>query len=743
MHTIYGIRHHGVGSAKSLLLALQQQQPDAILIEGTPDANVLLPMANHTDMKPPVAILVYNPDQLQQVAFYPFAIFSPEWVAIQFGLQHNIPVSFIDLPQEIQFGLDNQNVPIDTDPQTNPNTETTKSISEEIHIKHDPLLYIAQVAGYEDSERWWEMMIEERVASGNIFEAITELMTNLRAELQLPEDMRSLLREAFMRQRIREAKKTHQNTATICGAWHLAALQTEQYKAKDDAELLKGLKKTKTQCLWIPWTYQRLSMQSGYGAGIKSPQWYEMLWNEHNNAGIQWLVKTAHLLRNQNIDVSSAHIIEATRTATALATLRHLPIAGLTELYESAISVFCNGHTEPMSLIEQHLVVGTTMGSVPDDSNQTPLQRNIDGLIKRLKLKLTPEKELTDLDLRKDIDLQRSHFLHRLGLLNINCGEKTQQYGKKGTFHEYWKIHWQPEFAILVIEASIWGSTLDQAATNFVLDVAHNATQLDALTPLIEQVLLADLKNAVVGVMEQLHNLAATTHDLNQLMNTLPPLTNVLLYGNVRQTETAMVAKMVDNLIPRIVASLPLACQSLNEEAATKLFDLLLKVHQSIGALNNQQHTTNWQTALVKLSDIATVSPLISGAVLRLLFEAGVYNIETLEQRMSFALSSTYNALQAATWLDGFLHGSALLLLNNHQLWQVLNNWVAQLTDQHFDELLPLLRRTFAKYQPTERQQIGDLANQKQHFNPQHISQNLHPERANKVLATLQMLFGD
>ena len=166
MHAIYGIRHHGVGSAKSLLLALQQQQPDAILIEGTPDANALLPMANHTDMKPPVAILVYNPDQLQQVAFYPFAVFSPEWVAIQFALQHNIPVSFIDLPQEIQFGLDNQNVPIDTDPQTNPNTEITESISEEIHIKHDPLLYIAQVAGYEDSERWWEMMIEERAALG-------------------------------------------------------------------------------------------------------------------------------------------------------------------------------------------------------------------------------------------------------------------------------------------------------------------------------------------------------------------------------------------------------------------------------------------------------------------------------------------------------------------------------------------------------------------------------------------------
>ncbi len=58
---VFGIRHHGPGSARSLCQALQALQPDAILVEGPPDADVILPFVGHTDMQPPVSILVYDP----------------------------------------------------------------------------------------------------------------------------------------------------------------------------------------------------------------------------------------------------------------------------------------------------------------------------------------------------------------------------------------------------------------------------------------------------------------------------------------------------------------------------------------------------------------------------------------------------------------------------------------------------------------------------------------------------------
>ena len=45
-----------------------------------------------------------------------------------------------------------------------------------------------------------------------------------------------------------------------------------------------------------------------------------------------------------------------------------------------------------------------------------------------------------------------------------------------------------------------------------------------------------------------------------QLLQALPPLANVFRYGNVRQTDTALVAHMLDSLILRAAIALPLAC---------------------------------------------------------------------------------------------------------------------------------------------------------------------------------------
>jgi hypothetical protein len=61
--TVFGIRHHGPGSARSLREALRAQNPDVILIEGPPDANDLIALAADAQMSPPVALLIYLPNE--------------------------------------------------------------------------------------------------------------------------------------------------------------------------------------------------------------------------------------------------------------------------------------------------------------------------------------------------------------------------------------------------------------------------------------------------------------------------------------------------------------------------------------------------------------------------------------------------------------------------------------------------------------------------------------------------------
>ncbi|WP_244612958.1 DUF5682 family protein, partial [Methylobacterium symbioticum] len=100
---LFGIRHHGPGSARSLRAALDAFRPDCLLIEGPPDAEALIPLAAGAGMVPPVALLVYRPDRPRDCAFFPYAAFSPEWVALQGALAAGVPVRFIDLPHAVQL----------------------------------------------------------------------------------------------------------------------------------------------------------------------------------------------------------------------------------------------------------------------------------------------------------------------------------------------------------------------------------------------------------------------------------------------------------------------------------------------------------------------------------------------------------------------------------------------------------------------------------------------------------------
>ena len=59
-------------------------------------------------------------------------------------------------------------------------------------------------------------------------------------------------------------------------------------------------------------------------------------------------------------------------------------------------------------------------------------------------------------------------------------------------------------------------------------------------------------------------------------------------------------------------------------------------------------------------------------------------------------------------WLEGFLAGDAVLLLHEPQLLGVIDGWVTSVQPDVFDDLLPLLRRTFSEFAPAERRAIGE-----------------------------------
>ena len=726
--TVFGIRHHGPGSARSLREALRAQNPDIILIEGPPDANDLIALAADAQMSPPVALLIYLPNEPKRAVYYPFAEFSPEWQAIQFGLAQNVPVRFIDLPQSHQFALDADNK------------------SEEPEIRQDPLRWVAEASGYSDSERWWDHVIEHRRDGTESFKAIMELMSALREEVAKLEDQkpepREDLREGYMRQSIRAAEREgFERIAVVCGAWHAPVLQTMP-PAKADTALLKGLAKVKVSATWVPWTMGRLTYWSGYGAGIESPGYYQHLWSVPDDVTVRWMIRVAQLLRGQDLDASSASVIEAVRLGHSLAALRDRPVPGLSEFNDAVRAVFCFGDDTPMQLIAEKLIVGELLGQVPDATPSLPLQQDLQREQKRLRLPPEATQQVRDFDLRKPNDLDRSRLLHRLRLLNIPWGATERSTGK-GTFRELWRLQWQPEFAVAVIEANIWGNTVANAATARARSEADRLQELPPLTALVEDALLADLPEAVDHIMTRLEQVAAVSNDIPHAMEAFPSLAGVLRYGNVRQTDTAMVQQVVEGLVTRIVIGLPNACAALNDDAAEEMYGRLVQVHSALLTLQDAKLLSDWNGVLVQLLDQVDLHGVIAGRCCRLLFDQKLLDAAEVERRMGLAIAPAVEPAKSMAWIDGFLRSSGLILLHNEELWQILNEWVGSVKGETFPQLLPLLRRTFSTFTAPERSQIGALARRGAAARSTSITDDtIDEDRARKVLPLVAQILG-
>ncbi len=706
---VFGIRHHGPGSARSLRHALEEFRPDAILIEGPADADPLVGFVAADTMTPPVALLSYVPDSPARAAFWPFAVFSPEWQAMRYGVDHAVPVRFCDLPAANVLAAED---------------DARGSGS-------DPLAALASAAGYDDAERWWDAVVES-VPDSAAFDAITEAMAALREDAAPIEpvgfeppaatnqhdpaiaplivDQHTLVREAHMRQVMRQVLMGGaKRLAVVCGAWHAPALVEPLGPAAPDVRLLKGLPKTKAALTWVPWTHSRLAAGSGYGAGVTSPGWYNHLFTETERPVARWLTKVAGVLRSHDLPVSSAHIIEAVRLADTLAALRGRPLPGLSEVTEVVRSVMCGGDETMLRLVIDELVVGETLGGVPEDTPTVPLAADLRARAKTLRLEQEALARNIDLDLRKERDVERSHLLHRLRLLGIAWGTPTTgEIRSTGTFRESWTLRWEPEFEVRIVEAAIWGTTLRTAAETKILDTAsRDNVTVTALADALEMALLADLGGATEGLITRLEAAAALDHDVTHLLGALPGLTRTLRYGDVRGTDTKALAHVADGLLVRICAGLPGAVTGLDTDAAQALRTQIDAAHTAISTRDDEHASTEWLATLQRIADRDDVHGAIAGRAVRLLCDAERIDDAGSARRLAAALSVGNTPAAKAAWIDGFLGGRGLLLVHDRELLRRIDEWLRDLNEDQFVATLPLLRRTFGSFESGERRAIS------------------------------------
>jgi hypothetical protein len=699
---VLGVRHHGPGSARAVRAALAELRPDAVLIEGPPEADGLVHLV--PGLEPPVALLAYVPGDPGRASFWPYAVFSPEWQALRYAVEHGVEVRFCDLPAAVGLAAAAEPAAPAPDP------DADGAARERTRV--DPLGVLAEAAGYDDPERWWDDVVEQRgdPAPGqpSPFPAIAEAMSAVRAELAPePEDAREARREAHMRRVLRAALRAgRRRIAVVCGAWHVPALLEHPRVADDDA-LLRGLPRARTAATWVPWTHGRLAAASGYLAGVRSPGWYHHLFTVPDRPVERWLTEAARRLRAEDQPVSSAHVIEAVRLCEALAALRGRPLAGLAELSEAVSAVLCEGSELRAGLVHDAMAVGERLGSVPADTPMVPLQRDLAAERRRLRLRPEAVPRDLDLDLREETARRRSALLHRLRLLGVEWGVPRGGGARaRGTFREAWTLVWAPELDLALIEASRWGGTVAAAAGARAADLARRSG-LPRLTRLTEECLKADLPDAVAAALAELAARAAEDGDIEHLMAALPPLARSARYGDVRGLDAGALRRVAVDLLARVCAGLGPALSGLGDGAAAPMVRAVDGVHGAAVLLGGDA-VADWLAALAVVADRADVPGRVAGRAERILLDCGRTAAGAAAARMGRATSRAVPPERAAAWIEGFLSGSGLLLVHDETLLSLVDGWLAGLAPEAFTSVLPLLRRAFGGFAAPERRAIGE-----------------------------------
>jgi len=153
-------------------VALGSARPAVVLIEGPSEADGLVALAAEARLRLPVALLAYPggpkpADDQKRAALWPLAEFSPQWQAIRWAVESGVPVRLCELLAAIRFAA----------------PEVDTGGVEPRH--HDPIGELANVAGYDDPERWWEDVVEHHLADIDDplapFDAIAAAMAAVRA----------------------------------------------------------------------------------------------------------------------------------------------------------------------------------------------------------------------------------------------------------------------------------------------------------------------------------------------------------------------------------------------------------------------------------------------------------------------------------------------------------------------------------------------------------------------------------
>ncbi|WP_437732774.1 DUF5682 family protein [Sorangium sp. So ce1335] len=739
---LFPVRHHSPRSSATLRAYLDEVRPKAIFVEGPSDATALLEALVDPKTVPPVAILGYRTDGEPASSLWPFAAYSPEYVAVKWAFEHGARVELVDVPvgmtlapfEGATVGHDDAEDPGGHEGEGEAGRgedegEAGRGEDEgEAGAQESIYEACARARGFRSFEEFWEASFEApRYEPGAFREALLAYADLARGD---GERLVHRARDAYMARQILErmgADLAPHEVAAVLGAAHAAA-----FAARDVDPALEARLPAPVPCAvtLIPFSFPRLSEQLGYGAGNRAPQYYQRAHEaggDFRRATLEVLIDFTEHLRLRGFMASLADTIEAFRLAVALAELRGKAEPGLDEVREATIATMCRGDATHVDGFLWPAVIGRNVGRVGGQLlGKNSLQEEFWREVRERRLPATDAPESFRLSLTNQVEVGTSVLLHRLRIAKIpyaayagtrRAGGAARSRGQAaqvvppdellGQLSETWEAQWTPATDVALVEKIVLGDTLEQVATRLLEeDLAACHTTGEAADVLLNGV-LASSARAVGAALRACDEFAAGDSDLPSLARACRAFAGLASFGSSRSLSSlgdGVIAPMLEKTFARAVLRVHGGSTG-SDEAIAAAKEALRTLHD-VALSQPIVDRGAWLDAARGLVDSEAVNPTTSGLACGLLYLAQAIDDAEVTRVVGLRLGGAAAPEAAASFLAGFLEVNALVLVKSRHVVEALDAFLGGIAPERFRDTLPVLRRAFAGLGATERRYL-------------------------------------
>lgn len=619
---------------------------------------------------------------------------------------------------------------------------------------------------YQDSETWFEnLLVHCRLSRENSSEEELQAEGCLQREAYMAQRILELIAEkSWEISGKQELEGTKARILVVTGGFHTPALAELLYEEgsttgkKGTASKGKELKKRpgypkrrvpqKDQSVYMmPYSMEAADALNGYASGMPFTGFYQSVWEKLLEASLQeknietresidgaavqaydktvldYIVRSGKAVRSKDGGISTFDEICACSMAQGLAALRGKREPGAYELLDAILSSFVKGEYTiatdlPMRELRKQMT-GNKIGDLCQNANEPPILQDFRQDCKRYGLNITSTigEEVTLSVFSKKKHRQMSMFFHRVDFLKTNFAKRMKgpnlQTGRdRNLMREIWKYKWNTQVMAALIDASVYGATLEEAVLGMVKQELKKELSAGESALLLTNVFEMGLDDQLESVYTRVYELLVADTDFYSLTKALRTLTMLQELCGLYQSEMEL-QKMLEVCCRKVIGLLP-AMTRVKEEDMTSCMDALKTLYQVTGRRSLADVgdlRESYFQALDKMKLDKQIQAGVNGCVHGILYGSGQEEVMEIEQVCRGYLGGTHEQLmKTAMFFRGLFFAAKDLVFVGQQFMKMLDEFLKQVPEEDFMKLLPELRMAFTYFTPGEVDRIATSA---------------------------------